>query len=85
MPTVDPSVRFVHIHSIRLANGEEVLLARALAADGKVGYGFSLTLDATEARHMAERNAGVRQDGVPAVPVPAEIEALFPSVQWLPA
>ena len=75
----------VHIHSVRLPSGEEVLLARVIAQGGQVGYGFSLTLDATEARHMAERNAGVRNDGVAAVPVPAEIEALFPSVQWLPA
>lgn len=75
----------VHVHSMRLTSGEEVLLARVVAQNGRIGYGFSLTLDATRARHMAERNAGVRQDGVAAVPLPAEIEALFPSVQWLPA
>jgi hypothetical protein len=46
---------------MRLATGEEVLVARAVA-DGRAGYGFSFRLDATEARHMAEWAAGVRAE-----------------------
>ena len=47
---------------MRLATGEEALVARAVAEDGRVGLGFSLRLDATEARHMAEWAAGVRDE-----------------------
>ena len=76
----------VHVHSMRLESGDEVLLARVVARTGRIGYGFSLTLDATAARHMAERNAGVRP-GEPgdAAAVPPQIEAAFPSIQWFPA
>ena len=52
---------FVHVHSMRLATGEEALIARVVAP-GRVGYGFSFRLDATEARHMAEWAAGVRAE-----------------------
>jgi hypothetical protein len=45
--------RFIHVHSIRISSGEEVLVARVLSEDGRVGYGFSFRLDATEARHLA--------------------------------
>jgi hypothetical protein len=47
---------------MRLATGEEALVAKVVAADGRVGYGFSFRLDATEARHMAEWAAGVRAE-----------------------
>jgi carboxymethylenebutenolidase len=53
---------FIHVHSIRIASGAEVLVARVLAEDGRVGYGFSFRLDATEARRMAEYHAGVRAE-----------------------
>jgi len=53
---------FVHVHSMRIASGEEVLVARVLAEDGRVGYGFSFRLESTEARHMAEWHAGVRAE-----------------------
>src|SRR5258708_9965065 len=53
---------FIHVHSMRIASGEEVLVARALTTDGKVGFGFTFRLDAAEARHMAEWHAGVRKD-----------------------
>ena len=53
-------IEFVHVQSLRLASGEEALVARVVAKTGRVGYGFSFRLDATEARHMAEWNAGVR-------------------------
>jgi hypothetical protein len=53
---------YLHVHSMRLATGEEALVARAIAPDGRVGYGFSFRLDATEARHMAEWAAGVREE-----------------------
>jgi hypothetical protein len=52
----------VHVHSMRIATGEEVLVARVLAPDGRAGFGFSFRLDATEARHMAEWAAGVRAE-----------------------
>ena len=45
---------------MRLASGQEVLVARVLTAEGKAGFGFSLRLDAQEARHMAEWAAGAR-------------------------
>ena len=53
---------FMHVHSMRTASGEEVLVARALTTDGKVGFGFSFRLDAAEARHMAEFHAGARKE-----------------------
>jgi hypothetical protein len=56
---------FVHVHSLRLATGEEALIARVVAPDGRVGFGFSFRLDATEARHMAEWAAGVRAERPP--------------------
>jgi len=47
---------------MRLATGEEVLVARVVASDGRIGFGFSFRQDATEARHMAEWAAGVRAE-----------------------
>ena len=44
---------------MRLASGEEALLAIVLTRDGRVGYGFDPGLDATAARHMAMRAAGL--------------------------
>ena len=35
---------FMHVHSMRIASGEEALVARALTTDGKVGFGFSFRL-----------------------------------------
>ena len=52
----------IHVHAIRGASGAEILIARVLAADGRIGLGFSFRLDATEARHMAEWAAGVRHE-----------------------
>ena len=78
-------VYHVHVHSLRLASGEEALVARVVTLQGRVGYGFSLRLEATEARHMAERDAGVRNDVAPSVPVPPEIGDAFRSIPWLPA
>jgi hypothetical protein len=68
---------FVHTHSIRLAGGDEVLVTRAVADDGRVGYGYSLTLDATASRHMAERFSDEE--------LPEEIREAIRSVRWLPA
>ena len=53
------------MQSLRLASGPEALVARVLTTDGKVGFGFSFRLDATEARHMAEWAAGVRAERPP--------------------
>ena len=47
---------------MRIASGEEVLVARVQAENGAVGFGFSFRLEATEARHMAEWAAGVRPE-----------------------
>src|SRR2546422_7226879 len=49
---VDKS-HFVHVHSMRLATGEEALIARVVAPDGRICHGFSLPLRATRARHPA--------------------------------
>src|SRR3954463_14024017 len=52
---------YIHVHSMRIGSGEEVLIARVLAENGAGGFGFTFRLDATEARHMAEWAAGVRE------------------------
>jgi hypothetical protein len=90
---------FVHVHSIRIASGEEVLIARVLAEDGRVGYGFSFRLDATEARHIAEWHAGVRAERPPyesqldhawersflsEEEIDWHAEAAFAKIRWLP-
>ena len=62
-------IAFVHVQSLRLASGDEALVARVLARDGRAGYGFSLRLDAAEARHMAEWHAGVRVERPTCVPL----------------
>jgi hypothetical protein len=53
---------FLHVQSIRLAGGREALIARVIAQDGRIGFGFSFHLDATAARHMAEWEAGIRSE-----------------------
>jgi hypothetical protein len=53
------------VQSLRTATGEEALVARVVSQEGKVGFGFSFRLDATEARHMAEWAAGVRAERPP--------------------
>ena len=87
-----------HVHSMRLQAGQEALVARVLTRDGTAGFGFSFRLDATEARHMAEWYAGVRNEpprvelvlGHPweeaflaRKPVPWDFEPGFASLQWL--
>ena len=44
---------------MRLASGHEALVTRVLKDDGSTGFGFSLQLDATQARHMALYEAGL--------------------------
>ena len=70
------STAYVHTHSVRLASGEEALVTRAVAQDGRIGWGYSLALDATASRHMAERFSGE--------PLPEEIRTLVSSLRWLP-
>jgi len=72
------AMRRIHTHSVRLANGEEALVTRVLAGDGKVGYGFSLRLDATESRHMAESDAGRTKKRA----LPRGIQAAIDSIHW---
>ena len=84
---------------MRLASGEEALVARVVAPDGRVGLGFSLRLEATEARHMAEWAAGLRKERPAYQPVlnhpwesawlsqkeiPWEAEPAFATIRWLP-
>jgi hypothetical protein len=54
---------------MRLESGQEALVARVLTIEGHTGLGFSFHLDAAEARHMAEWDAGVRQERPPYQPV----------------
>jgi hypothetical protein len=69
-----------------------------LAREGKVGFGFSLRLDATEARHMAEWNAGAREQRPTIEPllahpwetafvageeIPWHVESGFGKMRWL--
>jgi hypothetical protein len=99
MPDYAKSDR-VHVHSIRLLSGEEALIARVVSKSGKTGYGFSLRLEATEARHMSEWHAGLRPeppDEVPAgehpwskawaarSPIDWKLEPAFASISWLTA
>ena len=51
---------YLQVRSMRFASGEEVLIACVITEEGRVGYGISLNLDATEARHMAERAVGLQ-------------------------
>jgi len=89
---------FVHVHSMRLRSGHEALVARVLTKDGRTGFGFSLRLDATEARHMAEWHAGVGGERPKIEPVlshawetayvagetiPWDVEPGFAGLKWL--
>jgi len=90
---------FVHTQSMRLASGQEALVTRVLADDGRIGFGFSLELDATQARHMALYELGLwperpRITTRTAHPwesawaagerVPWELEPAFSRLEWLP-
>jgi hypothetical protein len=90
---------FIHTQSMRLASGQEALVCRVLANDGRTGFGFSLQLDATEARHMAMFNTGLRAERphiTPVMahpwetawlanePIPWEVEPGFSRLEWLP-
>lgn len=84
---------------MRLASGQEALVTRVLAGDGRAGFGFSLQLEATEARHMAMFELGLwpeRPRITPVIahpwetawvaqePVPWDIEPGFSRLAWLP-
>jgi hypothetical protein len=91
--------KFIHTNSLRLADGREALVTRVLREDGGTGFGFSLQLDATEARHMALFHAGLRAERPRITPVighpwetaflsnasvPWECEPGFSRLKWLP-
>jgi hypothetical protein len=91
--------RFIHNCSIRLATGQEAIVTRVLRDDGQAFFGFSVRLDATEARHMALYYAGLRQErprveSVLAHPwelaylndenIPWHCEPAFATIAWLP-
>ena len=93
-------MKFTHVQSMRLASGQEVLVARVLTHEGKEGFGFSLRLDATEARHMAEWAAGARAEKPHIHPalghawetayasgsaIPWDSESEFSRLRWLSA
>jgi hypothetical protein len=90
---------YIHVHSMRIATGDEVLVCRVLNNDGGSGFGFSFRLEATEARHMAEWAAGIRTERphvapvlghpwetawVAQEPVPWTCEPAFARLEWLP-
>ena len=90
---------FIHTHSMRLASGHEVLVTRVLTRDGRSCFGFSMQLDATEARYMALFHAGLRSERPRLTPVlghpwetawvsggeiPWELEPGFSRLGWLP-
>ncbi len=59
------SVSHTHVHSLRLNDGREALVARVLAAGGTAGFGFTLNDDAGVARDMAAWDAAARVRGEP--------------------
>jgi len=84
---------------MRLVSGHEALVTRVLNDDGATGFGFSLQLDATQARHMALYEVGLwpeRPQITPVIahpwetawearePVPWQIEPAFSRRQGLP-
>jgi hypothetical protein len=84
---------------MRLASGQEALVTRVLTREGEAFFGFSLQLDATEARHMAMFNAGLRKERPRITPVlghpwetafvsqseiPWDCEEGFSRLRWLP-
>jgi len=90
---------FVHTHSMRLASGHEALVTRVLRDDGEGFFGFSMQLDATQARHMALFHAGLRSERPRITPVlghpwetafvsnseiPWRAEEGFSQLRWLP-
>jgi hypothetical protein len=92
-------LKFVHTCSIRLAAGQEALVTRVVRDDGKAFFGFSLRLDATEARHMALHHAGLRAERprmepalahpwetsyVSGSPIDWNLEPGFANIRWLP-
>jgi hypothetical protein len=84
---------------MRLASGQEALVTRVLRDDGEAFFGFSMQLDATQARHMALFHAGLRGERPRIRPVlghpwetafisrgeiPWHCEAAFSRLRWLP-
>jgi hypothetical protein len=59
------SIAQIHVHSLRLRNGAEALVARVLTVDGVAGFGFSFGTEAFPARDMAAWDAAARARGVP--------------------
>jgi len=59
------SIAHTHVHSLRVASGDEALVARVLTGDGTAGFGFTLNLDAGAARDMAAWDALAQAKGVP--------------------
>jgi L-alanine-DL-glutamate epimerase-like enolase superfamily enzyme len=58
-------IAHTHVHSMRLAAGPEALVARVRAANGALGFGFTLNEEAGIARDMAAWDALARAKEVP--------------------
>lgn len=59
------TIAAAHVHSMRLAGGAEVLLARVRLAGGAVGHGFTFAEDVAAARDMAAWDALGQARGLP--------------------
>jgi L-alanine-DL-glutamate epimerase-like enolase superfamily enzyme len=62
---VPVAIAHTHVHSMRIASGEEALVARVLTAEGVAGFGFTLNFEAVVAREMAAWDALARTRGLP--------------------
>jgi len=63
--TSPAEVAHVHVHSLRVRSGIEVLVARVTSNRGTAGYGFAFNLEPWVARDMATWDAAAREAGVP--------------------
>jgi L-alanine-DL-glutamate epimerase-like enolase superfamily enzyme len=58
-------IAHTHVHSLRLGNGAEALVARVRLADGAAGHGFTLNEEVVVARDMAAWDALGQSRGLP--------------------
>ena len=58
---------FIHTRSVRVG-AREVLVTQVLSEAGMPGFGVSFSLDATQARHMAEARVTALESSLPRPP-----------------
>jgi len=63
--TSPAEVAHVHIHSLRVLTGQEVLVARVTSGTRAVGYGFAFNLEPRVARDMAAWDAAAHDAKLP--------------------